>query len=79
MDYKWNIVDIFNVDRINQWYLSKQELLVTLFILQLYTKISIFKCIQEKYGPEMIKLARKIQEQRAKIAKVKCEPKVFKF
>ena len=55
------------------------KLLVTLFILQLYTKISIFKCIQEKYGPEMIKLARKIQEQRAKIAKVKCEPKVFKF
>ena len=51
------------------------KLLVILFILKLYAQISIFKYIQEKYGQEMIKLARKIEKQRVKIAKIKCHIK----
>ena len=49
------------------------KFLVILFILKLYAQIGIFKYIQEKYEQEMIKLATKIEKQRVKIAKVKCD------
>ena len=53
------------------------KLLVIPFILKLYAQISIFKYIQEKYGQEMIKLARKIEKQRVKIAKIKVTSSLF--
>ena len=49
------------------------KVLIILFILKLYTCISILNYIQEKYEQEMIKLARKIELQHVKIAKVKCD------
>ena len=55
------------------------KLLIILPILQLYAQISIFKYIQEKYGQEVIKLARGIEKQRVKIAKVKCDIKVLLY
>ena len=55
------------------------KLLIILPILQLYAQISIFKYIQEKYGQEVIKLARGTEKQRVKIAKVKCDIKVLLY
>ena len=55
------------------------KLLVILFILKLCNQISIFKYIQEKYGQEMIKLARKFEKQRVKIAKVKCDIRLMLY
>ena len=55
------------------------KLLVIPFILKLYAQISIFKYIQEKYGQEMIKLARKIEKRRVKIAKIKCHIKFILY
>ena len=51
------------------------KLLVILFILKLYAQVNIFKHIQEKYGQEIMKIVRKTEKQRVKIAKVKCDIK----
>ena len=55
------------------------KLLVLLFILKLYAQISTFKYIKEKYGQEMIKLAREIEKQHVKIAKIKCDTKFMLY
>ena len=39
--------------------------------------INIFKHIQEKYGQEILKIIRKIEKQRVKIAKVQCDIKLI--
>ena len=44
-----------------------------LFILKFYPRLNIFGYIVEKYQQEYIKLARRIEERREKIAKVKCD------
>ena len=46
------------------------KLLVILFILKLYTRVSIFKYIEETYGRDNTKLARTIEKQHVKLAKV---------
>ena len=46
------------------------KLLVILFILKLYVRVNIFKYIEEKYGRDNTKLARTIEKQRVKLAKV---------
>ena len=46
------------------------KLLVNLFILNLYAQIIIFKYIEEWYRRVNTKLARTIEKQRVKIAKV---------
>ena len=46
------------------------KLLAILFILKLYAQVNIFKYIEEKYGQDNTKLARTIEKQRVKLAKV---------
>ena len=46
------------------------KLLVILFILKLYTRVNIFKYIEEKYERDNIKLGRTIEKQRVKLAKI---------
>ena len=46
------------------------KLLVILFILKLYARVSIFKYIEETYGRDNTKLARTIEKQHVKLAKV---------
>ena len=51
------------------------KLLVILFVLKLYACVNIFKHIQGKYEQGIMKIARKIEEQRVKIAYVQCDIK----
>ena len=44
--------------------------LLILFILKLYACVNIFKYVEEKYGQDNTKLARTIEKQRVKLAKV---------
>ena len=44
------------------------KLLVILFLLKLYARDNIFKHIQEKYEQGIMKIPRKIEKQRVKIA-----------
>ena len=46
------------------------KLLVILFILKLYTRVNIFKYIEEKYERNNAKLGRTIEKQRVKLAKI---------
>ena len=46
------------------------KLLVILFILKLYARVNIFKYIEGKYEQDNTKLARTIEKQRVKLAKV---------
>ena len=46
------------------------KLLVILLILKLYTRVNIFKYIEEKYERDNIKLGRTIEKQRVKLAKI---------
>ena len=46
------------------------KLLVILFILKLYTRVNIFKYIEEKYERNNTKLGRTIEKQRVKLAKI---------
>ena len=55
------------------------KLLFILFNPQLYTQITIFKYIKEKYGKEMIKIVRKIEKHRVKITKVKCDIRFLSY
>ena len=51
------------------------KLLVILFILKLYARVNIFKYIKEKYGRDNTNIARTIEKQRVKLAKVNCDIK----
>ena len=51
------------------------KLLVILFILKLYARVNIFKYIKEKYWRDNTNLARTIEKQRVKLAKVNCDIK----
>ena len=55
------------------------KLLVILFLLRLYARINIFRQIEEKYGQKEIKLARVIQKQLSRIAKIECGRKYLLF
>ena len=55
------------------------KLLAILFSLKLYTRINIFRHIEEKYGQKEIKLPRVIQKQRSGIAKIECDIKYLLF
>ena len=46
------------------------KLLIILLILKLYTRVNIFKYIEEKYERDNIKLRRTIEKQRVKLAKI---------
>ena len=46
------------------------KLLVILFLIKLYAQNNIFKFIEEKYGQNVIKLARLIENQRTKLSKI---------
>ena len=46
------------------------KLLIILFILKLYAHVNIFKYVEEKYGQDNTKLARTIEKQCVKFAKV---------
>ena len=62
---------------VNRLFISKEIILYPAGIVSSLSLLirsfvfKIFKYIQEKYGREMIKLARKIEKQYVKIAKVK--------
>ena len=79
MDYKWNIVDIFNVDQINQWYSSKHEASCHFIYFTTVHQNKYFQMYSREVWTRNDQISKKDPKQCAKIAKVKCEPKVFKF
>ena len=46
------------------------KLLVILFILKLYVRVNIFKYIEQMYGRDNTKLARTIEKEHVKLAKL---------
>ena len=46
------------------------KLLVILFILKLYARVNIFKYIEQMYGRDNTKLARTIEKEHVKLAKL---------
>ena len=55
------------------------KLLVILFLLKRYSRINIFRGIEEKYGQKEIKLSRVMQKQRSHITKIECDIKYLLF
>ena len=49
------------------------RLLVLNFLIKLYALRNIFEFISEKYGQAATKLARKIEKNRTKLKKIKCD------